>query len=87
MADIKKKQSIIGDYGLKMKAGQDPFLAGLAGALGGGLSGFTAAGGDVGGALEGLGVGIGKLNTKGNLARSWGTSGMGTTPWNPSEGF
>ena len=80
------QQSILGDEGLHQKAGQSSFLAGLGGALGGGLSGFTAAGGDVGGALQGLGAGIGSLNAKG--AANWvGVDTMGTTPWNPSEGF
>lgn len=86
MSDIKMQQSILGDEGLHQKAGQSSFLAGLGGALGGGLSGFTAAGGDVGGALQGLGAGIGSLNAKG--AANWvGVDTMGTTPWNPSEGF
>ena len=59
MADVKKQQSILGDVGLERTAGQDPFLAGLGGALGGGLGGFQAAGGDVGGALKRLGKSLG----------------------------
>lgn len=98
MADIRIEQSEAADAGLLQKRDQSSFLAGLGGVLGGGLSGFTAAGGDVGGVLQGLGAGIdeafmrGRASStrkplKGNLATPGGISGMGTTPWNPSEGF
>ena len=96
MSDIKMQQSLLGDEGLHQKAGQSTFLAGLGGALGGGLSGFTAAGGDVGGVLQGLGgalqpginQALGKRRAlRDNLATPGGISGMGTSSWNPSEGF
>lgn len=96
MSDIKMQQSILGDEGLLQKRDQSSFLAGLGGALGGGLSGFTAAGGDVGGALQGLGgalqpginQALGKRRAlRDNLAVPGGISGMGTSSWNPSEGF
>ncbi|QDP66798.1 MAG: hypothetical protein Unbinned6201contig1000_21 [Prokaryotic dsDNA virus sp.] len=77
MADIKERQSLLGDAGLQKTAGQDPFLAGLAGALGGGLSGFTAAGGDLEGGLHALGGAVsGGLQDLGKGIGDWSRKGV-----------
>lgn len=55
MAALRTQQSLLGDLGLNKIAGQNPDQAIFGGLLSGGLGGFQAAGGDIGGALEGLG--------------------------------
>ena len=59
MSSIKMQQSLLGDQGLQKVAGQSTDAAFWGGLLGGGLSGFQEAGGDVTGAVEGAITGIG----------------------------
>ena len=55
MAAMRTEQSLLGDLGLNKIAGQNPDHAFFGGLLSGGLGGFQAAGGDIGGAIQGLG--------------------------------